>query len=133
MPTDKEPTQIQDRRESYGAILWHTKIPLTMTSDKEITIWDIRIYAALDFLAGERGWWYGEQEEIISYLIDKLSGLNATSTIKIPSIKTFRRSIKRLREKHYIVTQQMGLEMKSILKYFIVARKPELPPRHLRT
>lgn len=129
---NKEPTRIQDRQESYNAISWYTNIPLTMIFDKDMNITDLRVYSALDFLAGERGWWYGKQDEIFQFLFDKFNKIEIIFSATDRNNKTFRRSIKKLREKNYIVTQRMGMRMNHILKYFIIARKPDLPPRHLR-
>lgn len=134
MPMDKEPTQIQDRRESYNynTVSWYTRIPLAMMFDKDINKTDIKIYSAIDFLAGERGWWYGKQDEIFQFLFDRFAQTEIVFSSTDRSNKTIRRSIKKLREKNYIVTQRMGMRMNHILKYFIIARKPDLPPRHLR-
>ncbi len=105
-----------------------------MLFDGDIKATDLQVYGALDLLAGERGWWYGQQEIIAEAAIDRANSVSESlnpHTI-ILGLRTVSRSIKKLRDKGYIVTQNMGLQMNNVRKYFIVARKPNLPPRSER-
>ena len=128
----KEPTKLIPK-ETGEIDPWYTKLPSTIAFDNDLNISDIQIYVALDVLAGKRGWWYGEQEEILTLAGEKLAGMGHTISFSLPSTSTFRRSIKKLREKRYIVTEKLGLKMNNLLKYYLVARNPELPPIYKRT
>ncbi len=130
MKRDKKPISLNTVKS--GDTQWSIKMPWTLLAGK-FTDSEIHIYSALDFLAGDRGWWYGEQDEIMIYTQERLNDLGTTVEIPNYSTSTFRRSIKRLRESGHIITERMTMKMNGILKYYVVARNPELPPRHLRT
>ena len=130
MPKNNDPISLNIAES--GDATWSAKMPMSMFSG-EFTEAQVAIYSALDFLAGKRGWWYGEQDEIILYAERRLHQLGIPTKMQNYSASTFRRAIKLLRIKGLIVTENMGLKMNGILKYYVIARKPQLPPRNMRT
>ena len=88
------------------------KVPLHILKDDSLTMGDIRVYGALDFLAGKRGWWYGTWEDIA-----KAAGT---------SRPTVARAVERLREKGYVSTQKMGIRYAHVLRYLTDARLVEV-------
>ena len=84
------------------------KIPLHVLTDEALTLGDVRVYCALDFLAGKRGHWYGPLEEIAAH-----AGV---------SKPTVARAIDTLRKRDYISTVKMGLQHRNVLRYHVHAR-----------
>lgn len=125
----KEPTRIQEPSQPYGEDLY-IRIPINMTFDPDLTLTDHLTYQMLDFLSGSRGWWYGTQEEILGRAINRFIDISeqAPKTAINFSVTSIQRSVKKLRDKGYIVTEKMGLTMNNLLKYYVVFRKPKLPP-----
>lgn len=129
---NKDPTQLPEHQQP-SIESWHTRCPTLMFFEPDLTMSDMRIYAALDFLAGKRGWWYGEQDQIIAQLSQRLMKIGIPLHQRELSTSTFRRAIKKLRIKGYIVTENLGIRMNNVLKYYITSRKPDLPPIHRRS
>lgn len=134
MPKNDEPTNISDIRAKYDPQYWYIKLPLTLVDNKNITLTDIRVYTALDFIAGNRGWWHLPQEEIFDqYETRKVAKDLGPLEYNPPSLRSINRAIKRLREENYIVTKRMGIDQHNVLQYYIIARNPKLPPRYERS
>ena len=129
MAKSKEPTLISEPQAEYGRE-FYSKIPPEMLIDSKIIPIDIRIYGILDFLAGKRGWWYAPQDEILDYFIKRfmeMTDIKKIRPISYFSASTIQRSVKRLRNAGYIITEQTGIESHGTLKYFILARHPDIP------
>ena len=109
---------------------WYCKIPLDLIDNKNITLTDIRVYAALDFLAGKQGWWHGEQEKIFDFLEVRKEKLSVSSPNIFPSRITINRAIQKLRLQGHITTEKMGLKMNNVVRCYIVARNSDPPQGH---
>ena len=112
---------------------WWVPITHAVMIDLSLTRTDLLIYSALYLLAGgDNGWWYGEQEDIIPKYYERLTTYGLKPT-KLPGKSTVSVAIHRLRKKNLLVTENMGMGMNGILKYYVLARKPDLPLRHKRS
>ena len=124
-----EPTKLTNAGKLSS---YFVQFPLPDILDFDLTGSDYRVYAALDLLCGERGWWYGEQPEIMMNAAERLSELSIPGSIQDVSSITINRAIRKLKDKKLIVVEAMGMKTNNILKYYVVARKPKLPPIHRR-
>lgn len=129
---NKEPTLIREPIQDYGEL--YCRKPLKMTLDPDLTLADHIIYEILDILAGKRGWWYGQQEDIFDKAIQRLTDNSdeMPKGFQYFSIESVKRAVKKLRDKGYIVTEKMGLKMDNVLRYYIVFRHPKIPMETLR-
>lgn len=119
---------IADEHEEYSIPnKWFSQIPLHIWGDPTLVHADLCVYAALDFLAGSRGWYYESQDN----LFDKVRQVAGLPIYLELSNSSIRRAINKLRGKDYIRTKQMGLRMNGILAYYVMFRKPENPPKRI--
>lgn len=100
---------------SYGEMLdwaeaeqpW-AKLPLALVMDMEMTAADFRVYAAIDYLCGKRGQWFGPQAELV-----KRTGVTE---------RQVRASTEKLVFKGYLLSERCGMARGTVLKYGIPAR-----------
>ena len=112
---------------------WWVPITHAAMINFSLTRTDLLVYSALHLLAGEdNGWWYGEQEDIIPKYYERLAAYGLRPT-KFPGKSTVSSAIQKLRNGNLIVTENLGMKMNGILKYYVLAREPDLPLRHKRS
>ena len=97
------------------------KVPIELAMDEETTMAEMRVYVALDFLAGKRGWWYGSQDRL-----SEECGVAA---------RTVRAAVQSLIARGFVTSERMGADHGTVLRYSIVARLrvtgKDLPLTHL--
>ena len=84
------------------------KVPMYVGTDPALTLGDLRVYMALDYMAGKRGWFYDPQAKV--------------AEVANVSLDTCQRAIEKLRQRGYISTVQLGLKDRRVLRYALHAR-----------
>lgn len=89
------------------------KIPISLVQ-AEVTLADIQVYAAIDYLAGKRGWWYGSHKMIAA----RAGGI---------SEKSVQRAVARLSKLGFLTSKRLGMKYHTWTQYWVLSRGVEGP------
>lgn len=89
------------------------KVPLALLEEPTITLADIKTYAAIDFLAGKRGWWYGSHK-----MVAARAGTSQRAS---------ERSTVKLVELGFLASKRLGMKFRTWTQYWVVARTTKGP------
>jgi hypothetical protein len=88
-------------------------MPLQVAEDPSLSLADLKVYVALDYLCGKRGWWYGSQASIAERLH--------------LSTRSVERSVAKLVEAEHIGTRRLGIRFRTWTMYHVLARTIDAP------
>ncbi len=105
------------------------KAPLALAFDEELTLADVRVYAAIDYRAGPRGYWWGTHQAISDETCPHTDATRATCPGHEPTVaqRSIERCVRRLETRGYIGTTRLGLQYQNATMYFVLARTIDGP------